>query len=152
VFTRATATGAPRLMRVSPDGSDVEEASARPRRTVDVDHARGRVLLASPAQDFLYWWDPATGVETQGPVVPRPNGGIRVSPDGRWLLALVGSGGGQIQRMRLDRGSKLEVIYRLPGDLTSGTGAIDNNGRALITLFRWAGELWLAEAPEGSRW
>lgn len=152
VFTRAAKDGAPRLMRISLDGSVLEEASTRPRRTIAVDHARGRALLASPAQDFLYWWDPSTGKETPGPVVERPNGGIQVSPDGRWLMALVGSGGGTIQRMRLDRASKLEVIHRLPGDLTSGTGAIDDSGRVLITLFRWAGELWVVDAPEGSRW
>jgi Tol biopolymer transport system component len=152
VFTRIAKDGAPRLMRVSLDGSVLEEASTRPRRTIAVDHGRGRVLLASPAHDFLYWWDPASGKETPGPVVERPNGGIHVSPDGRWLMALVGSGGGTIQRMRLDRASKLEVIHRLPGDLTSGTGAIDDSGRVLITLYRWAGELWLVDAPDGSRW
>lgn len=152
VFTRAGKDGAPRLMRISLDGSVVEEASTRPRRTIAVDHARGRVLTASPAQDFLYWWDPKSGKETPGPVVQRPNGGIRVSPDGRWLMAIVGTGGGTIQRMRLDRASKLEQLHHLPGDLTSGPGAIDDDGRVLITLFRWAGELWVVDAPEGSRW
>ena len=152
VFTRNDANGTPRLMRVSRDGSKLEAASSRPRHALAADHTRGRILLGSPGGEHSYWWDPATGVETPGPVLPETTEHVQISPDGTWLLAQAGANGTTTLRMRLDGPAKLETILTLPGDLTSGTGAIDDDGRVVITVFRWTGELWTIEAPPGRPW
>ena len=47
---------------------------------------------------------------------------------------------------------KLERLYELPGDLTSGKAAIDDDGRVVIVVFRWTGELNVVAAPTGTRW
>jgi Tol biopolymer transport system component len=153
VFTRTDAQGAPHLMRVSVDGGDLASASRRPRRTVAVDLARGRVLLSSPAGDFFYWWDPATGEETKGPALPQPMGDVAISPDGQWLVSLEGGNGRVAHRLRLDgKPQQPERLYEVPGDLTSGSAAIDDRGQVVMTLFEWTGELWSQDAPAGSPW
>ncbi|HUQ07740.1 MAG TPA: protein kinase [Kofleriaceae bacterium] len=153
-FMRDDASGAPRMMRVSFDGSNVEMASNRPRRTLAVDRRLKRVLLASPGLDFLYWWDPVTGKESPGPVLPRPMGDIGISPDGRWLLVVVGENGERAVRVRLDQPGKPEPeeVYTSPGDVTGGEGAIDDDGLTVIEVTTWAGELWKLDPPTGSRW
>jgi hypothetical protein len=151
-FTRDDDAGAPRLMRVSLDGSRIEMASNRPRRSLAVDHRAKRVLLSSPDREFLYWWDPATGVEKPGPRVPKPVGDVAISPDGRWLLVVQGENGERAYRMRLDRSSKVEEVYASTGDVTSGEGAIDDDGIAVMQITTWEGELWQLDPPAGARW
>jgi hypothetical protein len=155
VFTRLGPDGAPALMRMKLDGSDVRVASRRPRLTVAADPAHARVLLASPAMDFLYWWDPVTGAESAGPPLPRgyQDRSVTLSPDGRWLLILTGANGNVIDRVDLAAAKPtLERVEVLAEDVTSLGGVIDDRGHPLVVLSTWAGELWRVPAPRDQVW
>lgn len=127
-------------------------ALPRPRRTVAADLVRGRVLLSSPVGDFLYWWDPRTGREVPGPNLHQLPHSLAISPDGRWLVVLGGSGGQDVLRADLARGDELERVYVLPADVSTRATTIDDRGHPIIAIDRWAGELWQVDAPPGHRW
>ncbi|HUQ05924.1 MAG TPA: protein kinase [Kofleriaceae bacterium] len=155
VFNRFGDDGAPTLMRMKLDGSDVRVASRRPRMTIASDPAHARVLLASPAMDFLYWWDPVTGRESAGPPLP---GGFRdrrvsLSPGGQWLLILTGANGNVIDRVDLAAARPtLERVEVLAEDVTSFGGVVDDRGHPLVVLSQWTGELWRVPAPRDQAW
>ena len=152
LFTRHGANNTPVVMRVARDGSTPVRVSTRPRHTIAA--AANRVLLSSPGGDYLYWWDPATGRERPGPPMPpTEESHIAMSPNGRWILVLGGNNSGQeIWRVPSDGAGKPELVHKLPEHLSSRHGAIDDNGHPLIAIDTWAGDLWLASAPDGTPW
>jgi len=153
-FTRTGTDGVPHAMRVAMFGGTPEPVLTRPRRVLDVDVRTQRVLLSAPGNDYLYWWDPATGRETAGPSLRagEPFIDVAISPDGRWVLFVIGGTGQVIRRLRLDGKSQIEDVTTLSGDTNSVSGTIDNRGHPLLAISRWAGELWRIDAPEGTRW
>jgi hypothetical protein len=153
-FTRRNVDGVPAVMRVERDGSGVVQAHPRPRVTLGADLARGRLLLAAPAYDYLYWWDPATGAETPGPKPPaigRPTD-TAVSPNGSWIAFLGGVSGHAIWRAETAAGAEPVRVHQLPEDQSSLAIAIDDAGHPLVAIDRWAGELWQVPAAIGAPW
>jgi len=154
VFARLGPDRVPRLMRIGADGSGARVVSARPRLTIGVDRLGRRVLLASPDLSWLYWWDPQSGAESPGPPAHPADGvlDIALSPDGQWLIYVAGNNGQETWRLRLDGKSQPVRIHQLADDVNVRNGAVDDRGHAVIAVHRWAGELWLVRAPDGSRW
>jgi hypothetical protein len=153
-FTRVAADGTPQLMRVGVDGTGETLVLKKPRIALGAD-LRGRVLSITPARDHLYWWDPAAGVELPGPslVTDKTANVIELSPDGRWLVALVGGSGRRILRIRTDGSTRVPELVRQLGDDQGASGAaIDDSGRPWIALTGQIGELWAVRAAPDTRW
>jgi hypothetical protein len=153
-FTRRNQDGVPVVMRMQRDGSGLTPAHPRPRITLGADLSRGRLLLAAPAFDFYYWWDPAKGAETPGPKVAaggRPSD-IAVSPNGDWVASLGGISGHDIWRAESSAGAEAVLVHRLPEDQSSLAITIDDRGHPLVAIDRWAGELWQVPAAIGAPW
>jgi hypothetical protein len=112
------------------------------------------VLLASPDHLFYYWWDPATGVESRGPTLPRGKfrpADVAMSPDGRWILFATGNNGQEVWRGRTDGKKAAELLYTLPGDRNTRAAAIDDDGRPVLAVYSWYGEIYLVRPEAGSR-
>ncbi len=154
VFTRRDPDGLPHLMRVGLDGSDVTRVAGRARITLAAAPDGSRVLVTSPARDFLYWWNPVTGREKPGPKLPR--GGapadVDLSPDGNWLMVIAGPSGQSIWRRRLEGRGRLEQVAHLRVDQSAMEGAIDDRGHPLVGANLWLGDLWRVAAPAGRPW
>ncbi|MBZ0236993.1 MAG: hypothetical protein K8M05_31985, partial [Deltaproteobacteria bacterium] len=151
VFTRTT-DDSPRVFRVVP-GQEPALAFDRPRQTIDVDRHSDRVLLRSPDQKYLYWWDPETGMEAPGPPTYAPGTqntpDLSISPDGKWLLYQSGPLGHELWRTPL-AAWKPERIFKAPDSSTLETTAITNEGNALVIEKVWHGELYAVDVTSGT--
>jgi Tol biopolymer transport system component len=140
------------VYRVQP-GQEAVQALPHPRLTVDVDRRRGRVLLRSPDQKYLYWWDPVTGKETKGPPTYAPDtqntSDLSISPDGRWLLYQSGPLGHEVWRTSLDTW-KPELVFKAPASSTMEMSAITDEGHPIIIEKVWHGELYGVDATSGT--
>jgi hypothetical protein len=153
LFTR-TVDGHPSVFRLR-DGGEAAPALPDYRRTVDIDRGSGRVLLRSEDERYLYWWDPESSLETQGPPTFAPGSdvtrSISLSPDGAWILYRSGADGGELWRTPESILQFQRVT--MPADSVGvSAAAIDDDGHALVVTRAWRGELWRLDAPFGSHW
>ncbi len=143
----------PRVFRVGPGGGPPRLALRFDRLVVGVDHQRGEVLLASPDETLLYWWDPRTGRQRRGP--PATAAGIRevydqaLAPGGRWLALQLGRQGHRLFRVRLDdHGDAIgapEPVWDAPAGVSMSDVAIGDDGAVIVAPIEWRGELHAAE-------
>ena len=152
LFTRVAADGTPKVMRVRRAGGKPERISTRPRRTVAA--TGDRALLASRDNKSLYWWNAKTGRELAALPPPHkkvPND-IAISPNGRWILYVTGVNGQELWRGPADGSDAPALVHELPGDRNAQTGAIDDDGKPLVVVSSWSGELWIVPPRAGRVW
>jgi Tol biopolymer transport system component len=151
VFSRGI-DGQHHLFRVVP-GQEPTQVLDRPRQTIDIDRSTGRVLLRSPDQKFLYWWDPATGKETPGPPTYAPGTentfDLSISPDGRWLLYQSGPLGHELWRSPIATW-KPELVFKAPESSTMESTAVNDAGHPLVIEKVWHGELFVVDVTRGT--
>jgi hypothetical protein len=147
----------PRVYRVGVAGGAPQLALRLDRLVVGADHRRGELLLSSPDETQLTWWDPRTGRSRRGP--PALAAGIReaydeaLAPGGRWLALQLGRQGHRLFRVRLDeRGDALEPpapVWDAPTGVTMSDVAAGDRGEVIVAAIEWRGELYAADVTLG---
>ncbi len=144
-FTRGTADGDDHVWTVRLDGTDLKQISESTRTAYG---SRGTQILVGGVDNML-WYEPATGQETPGP--PRPEGEIAYassSPSGNWVVYSMGSEGEDVWRVATNGGA-LEHVRRFTADQYVLQPAIDDQGRIVLPMGPYAGDLVKIPARDG---
>jgi hypothetical protein len=134
-------------------GGAAEPARLPPRYAYGTSGSTGKVLLSSADGAVLTWWDPVAGKEQplrlDGSVADL--GFLRLSPDGKWLVALAGAMGQTVVRGRTDGPRvELEELWRAPAEANVDRCAVTDDGAVWLAPSVWRGELHLVPARAGS--
>jgi hypothetical protein len=150
VFTRPDPRGMSYVMRVAGDGGDPRRLSGRPR--LGVAAVGDRLLVSTPNQSGFRWWDARTGEDVAGPRLTMRSAYPALSPNGQWFAYVDRGARTHVRRLRLDGRSAPELMYSMADDELEQNLAVSDDGRVVVGVLRWSGDLWLARAPAGSRW
>jgi hypothetical protein len=154
-FTRWDEQQNPSVMLVGRNGGTPERAPLGSRKTVAYALVTGELLLESKDKEQLYLWRPGRGPERPVPLGPLAGSYFMASgiaPDGRFLVVQTGSSGRVVWKVWLDGPARPPQRLLAAGQGQSMSSvAIMTDGRILVGVRSWSGELHLARAPAGSR-
>jgi len=154
LFQRADARDQPHIYVLDQEGAEPRQLSTRARMALGA-FEDGWLLVTPPGMESFFEMDPATGQERPSRLavgeLGRPDG-WDFSPGGRWALLQVGDNGQVIYKADTHSPKpRWEKVFEAePGD-TINEVAVDDAGRVVVSPRRWVGELWVLEAPAGSR-
>ncbi len=152
-FTRWDEQHNPYVHLIPRQGGTAERAPLPPRQTVALDGKTGELLLDSKDKRQLFAWNPDTGRERVLPLGPLDGSYVMsagISADGRYLVAQVGTSGRSLWRIWLDGSHELpERIYEARPVETMSSVALPTDGRILVGVRSWQGELYQVHPPPG---
>ena len=145
-FTRQGEDHVQRAYLLDPETAHVTRLGLASRIVVGMHARTGEILLRS---ERLSWLDPATKRERPGPTGSPGDALYTVmSPNGRWLLIQTGPTAREVWRMPLDPPAAAEHVFT--GATTLDRGAIDDDGRIVVSVQGWAGDLYVIPAAPGT--
>jgi tRNA A-37 threonylcarbamoyl transferase component Bud32 len=150
-FTRWDDQHNPYVHVVAREGGTPERASLPPRQTAELITRTGELLLTSKDKRQLFLWNPATGRERSvalGPLEGSYLMSAGISDDGKYLVAQVGTSGRTVWRLWLD-GRPPERLYEAKPVESMSSVALTTDGRILVGVRSWQGELFVVRAPAG---
>jgi Tol biopolymer transport system component len=155
VFTRWDDQQNPSVMLVDRTGGTPERAPLPSRKTVAHALGTGELLLESKDKEQLFLWKPGHGPERRVPLGPLAGSYFMASgiaPDGRFLVVQTGASGRTVWRLWLDGSARPpERLFAARGDQSMSSVALTSDGRILVGVRSWSGELHLVRAPAGAR-
>jgi hypothetical protein len=154
VFTRWDDQQNPSVMLVDRSGGTPERAPLGSRKTVGYAPGTGDLLLESKDKEQLYLWKPGQARERPVPLGPLAGSYFMasgLSPDGRFIVVQAGSLGRVVWRIWLDgSGRPPERLLAAGEGRSMSSVAIMSDGRILVGVRSWSGELHIARAPSGT--
>jgi hypothetical protein len=154
-FTRWDDQQNPSVMLVDRGGGTPQRAPLGSRKTVAYALGTGELLLESKDKERLYLWRPGQAQDRPVPLGPLAGSYFMasgISPDARFLVVQTGSYGRVVWRLWLDgSGRPPERLLAAGRGQSMSSVAVMSDGRILVGVRSWRGELHLARAPAGSR-
>jgi Tol biopolymer transport system component len=153
VFNRWVEPHIPYVYVVDRNTTEAKQAHPKVRRVLRSSAETGRILLASQDKTRLYLWDIDTGAEKPLSMGDLGNPYVlsaAFSPQGDFLVAQTGVAGRAIWKVPISSESKNpEKIFSADGDPSMSNLAVLSDGRIVVGVRYWLGELHLVPAREG---
>jgi hypothetical protein len=151
-FTRWDDQQNPSVMLIDRAGGEPQRAPLGSRKTVAHAIGTGELLLESKDKEQLYLWTPGQGRERPlplGPLAGRYFMASGIAHDGRFVVVQSGANGRQVWRLWRD-GRAPEPLFAAGNGQSMSSVALMSDGRILVGVRTWSGELHLARAPAGT--
>ncbi|HTR56453.1 MAG TPA: protein kinase [Kofleriaceae bacterium] len=147
VFVRKEGADASSIHIVAADGGPLRRLATVGRTLYGAHDHR---ILAGTTERML-WIDTVTGAEHAGPPAPESIANAVLSPNGKWIAYSSGDAAPDVWRLSLDPPGKVEHIARLAAGNTTDGFAVEDDGRVIVVVSTWSGDLHVIPAAAGSK-